>query len=113
MKGVFFLSIIPLFCLQPNKTMESLDTICEITGIVKVYGSEPHTNVGIATDDGYEYSVVADKDELLALRKNQGNHIVFSGFIKPPETDKDGKFIQEYGILKDGKFILKNWSIIK
>jgi hypothetical protein len=49
----------------------------EILGRVKIYGSEPHTYVGIeSTEDGTVYSVYPPEKEL-ALRNLQGRVIRF------------------------------------
>ncbi len=49
----------------------------EIIGRVKIYGSEPHTYVGIeSTEDGTIYSVYPPEKEH-ALRKLQGRVIIF------------------------------------
>ena len=93
-----------------NKAANQADTNengeTKITGKVQIYGSEPHTFVGIVDQDKTEYAVFpADKEE--ELRKLQGHLIEFDViFLEEP---------QGYGslFLKGGTVTPVKWEILQ
>ncbi|OJF75932.1 MAG: hypothetical protein BKP49_09760 [Treponema sp. CETP13] len=109
-----FISIVLLLCCsiafafggRPPKKAVTVTVI----GHVNVYGSMPHTYLGIVTEDKKAYTIIAEKDVLAQLQKNQGKTIAFTGEIIP-RNDKKNKDIG-FQTLKDGNFKLKSWEII-
>ena len=99
----------PLPATSPDITAEQVNTgtnnMTKLTGRVQIYGSEPHTFVGIVDGNGTEYAVYPrEKEE--ELRKMQGHLIEFTVvFLDDP---------QAYGslFLKGGTVTPLNWEII-
>ena len=63
-----------------------MENIVHITGRIQIYGSDPHTFVGIIDDDRNEYAVYlpSGEDE---LRKLQGHIIEFAVvFLDEPQN---------------------------
>ena len=52
-----------------------------VEGFIKVYGNEPHTYLGIETQDGKVFVLKADKDVLSELQKQQGYLLKLDGKI--------------------------------
>ena len=80
--------------------------LIKIIGRVQIYGSEPHTFVGIVGEDGTEFAVYPPEQEE-KLRKLQGRLIEFTViFLDEPKT---------YGslFLKGGTINPVEWSIIR
>lgn len=82
-----------------------------IVGHINVYGSMPHTYLGIVADDKKEYTILAEKDILSQLQKTQGQIIAFTGVVIPRDDENGTKML--FQTLKDGKFELVSWQIIK
>ena len=64
----FICSIFSLFsCVSEEKEQEKIDEtlIITIIGKVEIKGSEPHTYIAIVLDDGTEYAIVGDLEELI------------------------------------------------
>ena len=77
-----------------------------IRGTVQVFGSEPHTYAGLATDDGKIYAVYpAEKDA--ALRQLQGRHAEFTVRVLK-ESPGEGSLY-----LKDGTVTPLSWKILE
>lgn len=88
---------------KPSKTQKKLD---EVTGLIKVYGNDPFTFLGIETKDGRLYSIKADKNLNDELQKTQGTLIEIKGTIENDEKNTLNR-------LKDGFFIVSEWKVIK
>jgi hypothetical protein len=77
-----------------------------LTGRVQIYGSEPHTFVGIIDENGAEYAIYSPEQEE-KLRSLQGHLIEFTVvFLDEP---------QAYGslFLKGGTVNPLEWNIIR
>ena len=84
----------------------------KISGLVHIYGSEPHTFVGFVTDDGKQYSLeVTDKSEvtLKQLQAMQGIHLELAGQLKKKAKGSIPGFME----LKDGTFFVQTASELK
>ena len=81
------------------------DNNVKITGMVQVYGSEPHTFVGIAGENGVEYAVYpkAMENELMSL---QGYLIEFTVIFV--EEESYGSFY-----LRGGTVTPVRWKVIR
>ncbi len=86
-------SVMSIFSMAKNQS---------VIGYIKVYGNEPHTYLGIETQEDKVYTVVADKEILDELQKNQGYLIQLDGTITEKKTPFMGKF----------QFEVKNWNIV-
>ncbi|MCL2557674.1 MAG: hypothetical protein FWE09_04275 [Treponema sp.] len=78
----------------------------KITGRVQIYGSEPHTFVGIIDENGNEFAIYPESQGE-ALRELQGHLIEFSViFINEPRG---------YGalFLRGGTVTVLEWAIIR
>lgn len=53
-----------------------------VTGLIHVYGNEPHTSLGLEVDDGTIYFIEASKETLAELQNLQGLEIKLIGTIK-------------------------------
>jgi hypothetical protein len=93
--GIFFLT----GCKETKESSNSGKKSAEITGVVMIYGNEPHTFAGIKSDDGRVFMV--DEKHQKEFAGLQGEHYRFTGYI---ETNKG-----ETGSL----FIPVKWEIIK
>ena len=76
---IFAFAIISVFSCVTATSRENTDVenTRKITGIVQVYGNEPHTYVGIIDMNGIEYSVYPRSKEE-ELRQLQGYLIEFT-----------------------------------
>jgi uncharacterized lipoprotein YajG len=81
-----------------------------ITGHINVYGSMPHTYLGIVTEDKKVYTVLADKDVLSQLQKTQGKSVALTGIIISRDENSTKMLFQT---LKNGQFKLKSWKILE
>ena len=80
--------------------------LTKLTGRVQIYGSEPHTFVGIADEKGTEFAVYPPEQEKI-LRELQGHLIEFTViFLDAP---------QGYGslFLKGGTVTPVKWEILR
>jgi hypothetical protein len=100
----------PLPATSPDMSAEQVNTgtnnMTKLTGRVQIYGSEPHTFVGIVDENGNEYAVFPPEQEK-ELRKLQGYLIEFTViFLDEP---------QGYGslFLKGGTVTPVKWEIIR
>lgn len=76
-----------------------------ITGSVHIYGSEPHTYVGIESDNGKTYAVYPREKEA-EIRPLQGRRIEFTvRFLKEPAGE--GSLY-----LRDGTVTPLSWRIL-
>ncbi|MDR0706539.1 MAG: hypothetical protein LBF60_01500 [Treponema sp.] len=89
----------------PATGVEESRRIIRITGVVKIFGNEPHTFVGIVTADGKRYGVSPPKKEA-ALRRLQGRTIECTvRFLERQEGDAAL-------FLKDGTVTPLSWRIV-
>lgn len=81
-----------------------------LTGLVKVYGNEPVTFLGLKTDDGREFKIQADQNTLSELQNNQGYKIEITGIVEKPAKIKSQDQAISLDSLKDGKIIVAKWK---
>lgn len=81
-----------------------------LTGLVKVYGNEPVTFLGLKTDDGRELKIQADQNTLSELQNNQGYKIEITGIVEKPAKIKSQDQAISLDSLKDGKIIVAKWK---
>lgn len=74
-----------------------------ITGYVNVYGNEPHTYLGLKSQDGTVFTLKADKETLDEIQKKQGELLQLSGKII---ENKKPLFMGKY------QFEIAEWSIV-
>jgi len=84
----------------------NLENVEKITGMVQIYGNEPHTFVGIVEGNGTEYAVYPRSSED-DLRKLQGHLIEFT-VIFLDEPRGEGSLY-----LKGGTVTPLGWEIIR
>ena len=82
------------------------DNTAKITGSVRIYGSEPHTFVGIVDENGIEYAVYPPSKEE-ELRKLQGYLIAFTVVFLDEPKGEGGLY------LKGGTVTPLSWEIIR
>jgi len=78
----------------------------KITGMVQVYGNEPHTYVGIIEGNGTEYAVYPSSSED-ELRKLQGHLIEFTVIFLDEPKGEGGLY------LKGGTVTPLGWEILR
>jgi len=100
----------PLPAASPDISAGQVNTgtnnMTKLTGRVQIYGSEPHTFVGIVDENGKEYAVYPrEKEE--ELRKLQGYLIEFTVIFQDDP--------QAYGslFLKGGTVTPVKWEIMR
>lgn len=86
------------------------NTEMTLTGLVKVYGNEPVTFLGLKTDDGREFKIQADQNTLSELQNNQGYKIEITGIVEKPAKIKSKDQAISLDSLKDGKIIVAKWK---
>ena len=86
------------------------NTEMTFTGLVKVYGNEPVTFLGLKTDDGREFKIQADQNTLSELQNNQGYKIEITGIVEKPAKIKSQDQAISLDSLKDGKIIVAKWK---
>ena len=86
------------------------NTEMTLTGLVKVYGNEPVTFLGLRTDDGREFKIQADQNTLSELQNNQGYKIEITGIVEKPAKIKSKDQAISLDSLKDGKIIVAKWK---
>ena len=86
------------------------NTEMTLTGLVKVYGNEPVTFLGLKTDDGREFKIQADQNTLSELQNNQGYKIKITGIVEKPAKIKSQNQAISLDSLKDGKIIVAKWK---
>ena len=86
------------------------NTEMTLTGLVKVYGDEPVTFLGLKTDDGREFKIQADQNTLSELQNNQGYKIEITGIVEKPAKIKSQDQAISLDSLKDGKIIVAKWK---
>jgi hypothetical protein len=82
------------------------ENMSKITGRVKIYGSEPHTFVGIVDERGNEFAVYPPEQEE-KLRQLQGRLIEFTVIFLDEPKGEGGLY------LKGGTQNPVEWSIIR
>ena len=73
-----------------------------ITGYVKVYGNEPHTYLGLKTEDGTVFTLKADKEVLSEIQNKQGVLLQLNGKVTENKTPV---FMGKY------QFEVDEWSV--
>ena len=89
-----------------DQTNTGTENMIKLTGRVQIYGSEPHTFVGIVDERGTEFAVYPPEQEE-KLRRLQGHLIEFSViFLEEPKG---------YGslLLKGGTVTPVKWEILQ
>lgn len=87
------------------------DKVLSVSGLINVYGNEPFTFIGLKTDSGEEYSLIAEKEVLDQLRNTQGKRITIKASLK--ENDKNKADTQvEVNSLKNGNLIVLDWEYV-
>ena len=100
----FILSSLSVFSCSSDSSVENTT---KITGMVQVYGNEPHTFVGIVDEAGVEYAVYPASQEE-ELRKLQGHLIEFTViFMDDPPRTEAGLY------LRGGTVTPVRWVIIR
>ena len=99
---------VPMRNQESEEKQSTQQVDVEISGHISVYGSEPHTFIGIVSDDGRQYTIKADPDVLKELRLLQGKHIRFTGSVVSVKDEAGFSF----QMLKDGVFVLEVWGVI-
>ena len=86
--------------------VDTVERTAIITGMVRIFGNEPHTYVGIVDEGGTEYAVYprSVEDE---LRKLQGRLIVFTVTVLAEPKGEGGMY------LKGGTVTPLTWEIIR
>jgi hypothetical protein len=78
-----------------------------VEGLVKVYGNEPHTYLGIETQDGKIFILKAEEEILSELQKQQGYLLKLSGKIIEAKSkslfDKDQFEVVEWSKVLDSE----------
>jgi hypothetical protein len=92
--------------LPGNSSSSNLENTIRITGIVQVYGNEPHTFVGIVEENGTEYAVYPPSQEA-ELRKLQGHLIAFTVIMLDEPKGEGGIY------LKGGTVTPLSWEILR
>jgi len=83
-----------------------VENTVKITGMVQIYGNEPHTFVGIVDENGTEYAVYPPSQEA-ELRKLQGHLIEFTVIMLDEPKGEGGLY------LKGGTVTPISWEIIR
>jgi len=99
-------AVSPDIASTAEKINAGTENMTKLTGRVQIYGSEPHTFVGIVDERGTEFAVYPPEQEE-KLRKLQGHLIEFTVVL----LDEP----QGYGslFLKGGTINPLEWSIIR
>ena len=74
-----------------------------IIGYVNVYGNEPHTYLGLKTEEGTVFTLKADKEILDEIQKNQGVLLQLNGKVAESKTSL---FMGKY------QFEVAEWSVV-
>ena len=74
-----------------------------IIGQVKVYGNEPHTYLGLKTEEGTVFTLKADKETLDDIQKKQGVLLQLHGKVT---ENKKTLFMGKY------QFEVEEWSVV-
>lgn len=70
------------------KLDEAGRSIISVKGNIVVFGNEPHTWLGLKTEDDKVYNLVAEEKILTDLRKKQGLILEITGGYEPVEEGK-------------------------
>jgi hypothetical protein len=81
--------------IQPEPSEgQSMNKITEIRGYISIYGNEPHTVVGLVTEDGTIYCLnIPDLQTEHALRDSQGQPVVCTGRVQESDKTADQKIL--------------------
>lgn len=99
-KFILILVILQIICSFSIFAMAKNQSI---TGYVNVYGNEPHTYLGLKSQDGTVFTLKADKETLDEIQKKQGELLQLSGKII---ENKKPLFMGKY------QFEIAEWSIV-
>ena len=101
-------------CFAFSKPKIEEDDSILVEGLVRVYGNEPFTFIGIVCDSGEEYSLIGDANVISELRNTQGKKIQVKGYqdeVKKTSDDDVPVFLFE--TLKNGKLNVIDWKFVK
>lgn len=107
-KTILLISLLfaTFLCFAFSKADKNQKNLDQVTGLIRVYGNEPFTFLGIETEDGKLYSIKADKKLTSELQSSQGNQIEIKGTIEKAEENTLNR-------LKDGFIIVSEWKLVK
>jgi hypothetical protein len=89
-----------------SPSASKVENTAKITGMVQVYGNEPHTFVGIVDEKGIEYAVYPPSSEA-ELIKLQGHLIAFTVIVLDEPKGEGGLY------LKGGTVTPLSWEILR
>ena len=104
-----------IFCFSYSKPKH--DDSVTVKGMIRVYGNEPFTFIGIICDSGEQYSLKGDKEVLKELRNTQGKKVQIKGL--PEKTEKSEMQNQEKAVLlvpntlKNGNLNVIEWKLVE
>ena len=90
------------------------DDSVTVKGMIRVYGSEPFTYIGIVCDSGEQYSLKGDKEVLKELRNTQGKKVQIKGMPETLEkTDEEKAVLLVPNTLKNGNLNVIEWKLVE
>jgi len=101
-----FLSVFSCRTAAAGQRGTNAENTTRITGMVQVYGSEPHTFVGIVDEKGTVYAVYPPSSEA-ELIKLQGHLIEFTVIMLDEPKGEGGLY------LKGGTVTPLSWEILR
>ena len=117
MKRIFLATLImltTLMCFAFSKPKTEEDDSILVEGLVRVYGNEPFTFIGIVCDSGEEYSLIGDANVISELRNTQGKKIQVKGYQdEVKKTSDDDVPVFMFETLKNGKLNVIDWKFVK
>ena len=102
---LFFLYLIGI-CFAYSKPDKLDKDMVTVTGYIRSYGNDPFTFIGLVTDSGAEYSIIADEKNMKEIQKAARYKIQVKGKINKSESTG-------FNELKDGNLIVIEWKTIK
>lgn len=99
-KFILILVILQIICSFSIFAMAKNQSVI---GYIQVYGNEPHTYLGLKSQDGTVFTLKADKETLDEIQKKQGELLQLSGKII---ENKKTLFMGKY------QFEIAEWSIV-
>ena len=90
------------------------DDSVTVKGMIRVYGNEPFTFIGIVCDSGEQYSLKGDIEVLKALRNIQGKKVQIKGLLETLEkTDEEKAVLLVPNTLKNGNLNVIEWKLVE
>lgn len=96
-----FLWLCPAVASSSSKKTQPTEITA--TGFVQVFGNEPHTWLGLVTDDGKQYTLLGSKNTISALHEMQGLRLTVTGQFSAKNN-------ADYQVLRDGEIAVKKIS---